>query len=115
MKAIKSGQNKWYRTKNQELAIKAEAVTISRKGAYVPLLAVLGLSTVLGQPIYSHYPEVQYLLRPLFNQVIPPLNLRSPDALHILWSKFGKLDTRKGTMFIPDHFVPIVEKSEDVK
>ena len=63
--AIESGQSQWYQTNNQAAAIKRGAVTITTPGKHVPILAFLGLTSVLKQAIYTiytMYPDAQYVI-----------------------------------------------------
>ena len=56
--AIDDGQNSWYRSFDQKTAVKREALAVAQKGASSSLLSVLGLSSVMKQPIRATYPNV---------------------------------------------------------
>ena len=105
--AITDGQNVWYETFDQMPAIQQEAIAVSQYGKFSSMISVFGLSSIIQQPIFSHYPLAKYNLCKLFNQIVMPLETKSQDILHILWSRYGSLDTSSGRMFEPNHFVPL--------
>ena len=70
--AIDDGQNSWYKSFDQKAAVKRKAIAVAWKGTFSILFSVLGLSSVMKQPIRSIYPNVPYKLRQLFHQIINP-------------------------------------------
>ena len=105
--AIADGQNIWCEIFDQMSAIQQEPLVISQNGKFLSMISVFGLSSIIQQPIFSHYPLVKYNLHKLFTQIFIPLETKSQDILHILWSRYGSLDTSSGRMFEPNHFFPL--------
>ena len=104
---IDHGQDEWYENNNQVAAIQREAVNISKNGTHVPLLAFLGVANVMGQNVFSVYPEIRYKHRRLFHQEIKPFDAsKSQSTMHILWT-VTKLDNSPNRTFVPNHFVPL--------
>ena len=105
LSAIESGQSEWHETQDQAAGIKREAATIT-PGKHVPLLAFLGLASVLKQVTYTVYPDVQYVFRQMFHQRIEPIvNLTLVVKISILR---GLEQIMKKNVFLqPNHFVPL--------
>ena len=106
------GQDNWYKNGVAESAIRAEAIRTSVNYTYSCLGSVMALASVIKRPIHSLYPNVKYSLRDLFNRVIEPVSQETyTEAFHVLWTRIGKLDDRRGAIFVPDHFVPVIDNN----
>ena len=76
---------------------------------------MMALSTVIGRPIFSLYPECNTNTRPLFHKTIVPRDCSakkpgiSVNMAMILWSRDSNLDNRPGSWYQPNHFIPIFE------
>ena len=110
MLSMSTQKSTWYETKDKKKSVIKEGQRCAQVGNYASLSVVMALAEVIQRPIYSIYPNVNYGLRDLFNQKIVPSNaMEGEQTLHVLWSKWGELDTQKGVKFTPNHFVPVVE------
>ena len=53
--AIADGQNVWYESFDQMSAIQQEAIAISQNGKFSSMISVFGLSSIIQQPVFSHW------------------------------------------------------------
>lgn len=105
----RDGQDAYYIEHEKEIAVLAEAKRVCINTSYCSLVTVMALSSVVGFPIYSLYPENNYVHRCLFNQKIQP---RIPfstrlNCAYILWSRIS-IEKKAGAFYIPNHFVPVI-------
>jgi hypothetical protein len=77
-------------------------------GGYSSILTVMALSTVIGKPIQTLYPQMNsetdtapYALSKLF----VPSGSEISQPLTILWSRMGPTN---GKFWTPNHFVPVI-------
>jgi hypothetical protein len=98
-----------YNTSTRLSTILAEAEGTSTDGKWSSLIHLFALANVLGRNINSIYPSHNAALRPLFNSIIRPHSTPSASLppINILWSRTS-LDERRGAVFEPNHFVPII-------
>ena len=108
----KRGDQRFTASQDKVEAVK-EAFVACEKGEWSSLMHLMSLSSVMSTPIFSMYPDVCFWYRCLIHRII---NLRQSEnslklmdaAMNILWSRDGNLDTRAGSWYQPNHFVPIV-------
>ena len=110
MLAIDDDQNSWYKSFDQKAAVKREAIAVTWKGAFLSLLFLLGLSSVMKQPIRSIYPKLPHKLRQFLHQTINPKQTENNIPLSVTWSRYRSLDSNKNSWFIPNHSVSIRTK-----
>lgn len=92
-------------------AIKAEALAGCKNGVWGSLVHMMALASVIRQPIYSLYPEVNFLYRPLMHKLLNPREASldgKVEPFFIPWSRGGSLDNRPNAWFTPNHFVPVI-------
>ncbi len=93
-------------------AIIKEAMATCVLKTWAGLVQMHALASVLGCKIYSIYPNVCHGIRPLFHGCIHPREVRREvhqnDPLYIMWTRDSNFDNRAGSMFQPNHFVPLV-------
>ncbi len=109
----KRGDQRFTASKDKVEAVKEEAFVACEKGEWSSLMHLMGLSSVMSTPIFSIYPDVCFRYRCLMHRIINPRqwenSLKLTDvSMNILWSRDGNLDTRAGSWYQPNHFVPIV-------
>ena len=90
-------------------AVKAEAVDTCEDKKWGSLIHIMAIASVIGRPVYSLYPQVNFRYRPLMMNFIKPRISHSNDAfdepVYFLWSRDGDLDnqpilgTRQTTSF----------------
>ena len=100
-------------TGNRTEAIKAEALAACERGAWSSLLHMMAMASVISRPVYSLYPKVEFLYRPLVHGLLNPRIPCMQDEgkvgpLYVLWSRDGGLDSRPNAWYTPNHFVPVV-------
>ena len=108
-----SGLKVFEDTKNRIEAVKREAIARCRDKKWSVMMHLMALSTVIGRPIFSLYPECNTNTRPLCHNEILPRDYGtkkrdiSVKKAMILWFRDSKLDNRPGSWYEPNHFVPI--------
>ena len=102
-------QETWYKKRDTQEAVKQATVATSIDKHWSSLVVLMTLGTVIGKTIYSIYPQVNYNLRKLFHGKFDSIDKSDSQTVCIMWSRIG-LDNRPGAMYIPNHFVPIVNK-----
>ena len=108
-----SGLKVFEDTKNRIKAVKGEAIAGCRDKKWSVMMHLMALSTVIGRPIFSFYPECNTNTRPLCHKEILPRDYGtkkrdiSVNKAMILWSRDSNLDNRPGSWYEPNHFVPI--------
>ena len=81
------------------------------------LVNVLALSTVLQEEIISIFPDVPLHFRTLVHTTIKPARkikaIKHPQKhrIAILWSRDGGFDTRPGSVYQPNHVVPVLKRN----
>jgi len=75
-------------------------------------MSILGLATVIGRGISTHYPDFglqKYKI--LFNNTVPPrIPCQKPNPeINILFCRHGHYD--KTVIFQPNHFAPLAHKA----
>ena len=70
---------------------------------------VMALTSGLGRPLYSVYPNLGSRIRDFLHRKILPriLNEGAQSPVYIMWSRDGSLDTTPGTWYEPNHFIAI--------
>lgn len=110
----KRGDQKFTASQDKVEAVQEEAFVACEKGEWSSLVHLMGLSSVVSTPIFSMYPDVCFRYRCLMHRIINPrpseMSLQPTDAsiMNILWSRDGNLDSRPGSWYQPNHFVPVV-------
>lgn len=110
-----SGLKVFESTRDRVLAVKGEAIAGCRDRKWSTMMHLMALSTVMGRPIFSLYPECNTNTRPLSHRKIVPRNYatKKPDIsvnmAMVLWSRDSDLDNRPGSWYQPNHFVPVFE------
>ena len=108
-----SGLKVFEDTNNRIKAVKGEAIAGCRDKKWSVMMHLMALSTVIGRPIFSFYPECNTNTRPLCHKEILPRDYGtknrdiSVNKAMILWSRDSNLDNRPGSWYEPNHFVPI--------
>ena len=75
-----------------------------------PVIVIMALAEVRRRQISSLYPNVRnYVLRPVFHQIIRPRNCIYEEPMQLLWSRSQSLDP-KSTYYKSDHFVPVISE-----
>ena len=78
------------------------------------MMHIMALSTVIGRPIFSLYPECNTNTRALCHKEILPRDYDtkkrdiSANTAMILWSRDSNLDHHPRSWYEPTHFVPIL-------
>ena len=115
----KAGDEKMSETGNKLDAVKAEALVACTPGKWSSFMHVLGLASVISNPVRSIYPDVNFRFRSLIHRCVSPRSCPTLDQpcgdqepLSILWSRDGDFDNRPGAWFEPNHFVPVISQSE---
>ena len=115
----KAGDEKMSETGNKLDAVKAEALVACTPGKWSSFMHVLGLASVISNPVRSIYPDVNFRFRSLIHRYVSPRSCPTLDQpcgdqeqLRILWSRDGDFDNRPGAWFEPNHFVPVISQSE---
>lgn len=94
-------------------AIKTESLANCDRKRWSSLIHICAVASVLKTTIWSTYPLQNANIRQLLNGPVTPRV--KPDAqqsentkVHVLlWSRDGALDDRKGSIYVPNHFVPL--------
>lgn len=87
--------------------MKQEAILNCYDKTRSSFLCILGLSSVIGRKIHSHYPDCRDIRpRLLFNQVINPHSVMDETNVHVLFCFLGGV--KAGESFTPNHFVPLL-------
>ena len=88
-------------------AVKTEAIASCKIGEWDSLLHVMAFASVIRQPIYSLYPDINLRFRTLMHQLLNPrLSALDDgrDTVYLLWSREGSLDNRPNAWYKPNHF-----------
>ena len=105
-------------------AVKAEAVGTCEDKQWASLINMMELASVIGRPVYSLYPEVNFRFRPLMMNLSKPQRSDAVDMLdkpvYFLWSRDGNQDNRPNVWYKPNHIVavmcvPDAKHKDDVK
>ncbi len=89
-------------------AIKREAMDTLKDGRYCSLIHMMALSSVLKMKIFSVYPNRNMLIRPLFHGLIEPRVTDHDSTMYIMWSCLGGHERQSGSIYQPNHFVPVL-------
>ena len=93
-------------------AVKAEAVATCEDKQWASLINMMALASVIGWPVYSLYPEVNFRFCPLMMNLFKPRRSHADDMLdkplYFLWSRDGNLDNRPNTWYKPNHIVAVI-------
>ena len=95
-------------------AIERVASATCLKKSWSSMIHMFALSSVLDRVIWSVYPETNKAIRPLYHGEIKPLEHQdnaSISPIYLMWSRDGNLDNRFGSLFEPNHFVPLIKKN----
>ena len=100
-------------------AISVLAREVSRPWVYASPYHVMALSSVIGRPVYSVYPDLESrsrVRRSIHRKFLPRQMLLSeddrfpmPPPIHIMWTTVSSEDL---TTWKPNHFVPLVPLEE---
>lgn len=92
-------------------AIKTESLANCERKRWSSLIHICAIASVLKTTIWSTYPVQNCNIRQLLNGAIIPrvITQQSADAkvYVVLWSRDGSLDDRQGSIYVPNHFVPL--------
>ena len=108
-----SGLKVFDNTKDHIEAVKGEAIAGCRDKKWSVMMHLMALSTVIGRPMFSLYPECKTNTRPLSRKEILPRDYGtkkrdiSINTAMFLWSRDNNFDNRPGSWYEPNHFVPI--------
>lgn len=92
-------------------AIEKEAWMTCTDRQWSGMVDVMGLASVIGNNIWSVYPDCNNNIRPIISGVVKPLiTSNNQNTIFIMWSRDGNLDNTHGRPFEPNHFIPIVYK-----
>lgn len=91
-----------------------DACSAPKAGKYMGLWALHALSTVLGKPLQSVYPQLENsVLRPDYHRQLKPRQPRQPDETHsvgdsafipaVMWTRIGT--SPPDVSWLPNHFV----------
>ena len=84
--------------------------------SYSGILQIMALSSVLGVPVETIYPDQNYKLLPIYQNLLKPRCWSNPGdsaVVRILWtSTLGWLDRSKE--FVVNHFVPLFKRGNEV-
>ena len=104
--------------------VKAEAVASCEDKQWASLINMMALASVIGTPVYSLYPEVNFRFRPLMINLLKPRRSHVDGTLdkpvYFLWSRDGNLDNPPNAWYKPNHIVavmcvPDAQHKDDVK
>ena len=96
-------------------AVKTEAIASCKIGVWDSLLHVMAFASLIRQPIYSLYPDINLRFRPLMHQLLNPRLSALDDGrdpVYLLWSREGSLDNRPNAWYKPNHFVLVAWPSD---
>ena len=75
---------------------------------------MMALGTVFNQPLMSLYPKFKSI-HPFMSSIIKPHGIvegnngSGSEVFWLLWPREGNFDNQPGTVFQPNHFVPIIQ------
>lgn len=76
------------------------------------LIHMMAIAPVIGRPVYSLYPQVNFRYRPLMVNLLKPRISHSDDRfdkpVYLLWSRDGNLDNQPNVQYTPNHIVPVI-------
>lgn len=75
---------------SQTETVKAEAIACVKIGVWGSLLHVMAFASVIREPIYSLYPDINFRFRPLMHQLLNPRLSALDDGrdpVYLLWSR----------------------------
>ena len=107
-----SGVKVFDNTKDRIEAVKGEAGAGCQDKKWSVVMHLMVLSTVIGRPIFSLYPEYNTNTHPLCHKEILPRDYgtKKRDSVNtamVLWSRDSNLDNRPRSWYEPNHFIPI--------
>ena len=107
----------WEDSKNRLKAIEGEAHIACTVGEWSRMFHIMALSTVSERTIFSVYPNATSTVRDILHGMVKPRTLQQEEEspLFILWTRCGNLDSRPGSWFEPDHFVPLLPEKAGAK
>jgi len=82
------------------------------------MLNILALASIILQPIFSLYPNVNFPFQKLLHRVVLPrlwrgnVSASQVNNIKILWSRIGGFDIHSGSCFDPNHFVLLVPRTD---
>lgn len=89
-----------------DAALRSEISATAKVGTYCSLLHIFALSSVLGRPIRSVYPDASYKFYEAYNCTIQPRILKESEVV-IMWTHTAGWRDRN-TPFKANHFVPLI-------
>lgn len=75
----------------------------------------MAFASVIRQPIYSLYPDINLRFGPLMHQLLNPRLSAldyGRDPVYLLWSREGSLDNQPNAWYKPNHFVLVAWRSD---
>lgn len=100
-----------------EAAFNSEIMRTSVNYSYSGTLQIMALSSVLGVPVETIYPDQNYKLMPIYQNLFNPRCWSNPGdstVVRILWtSTLGWPDRSKE--FVVNHFVPLFTRSDEAR
>lgn len=92
-------------------AINEDAKQCCEENSWCGMFHVMALSTILGRPVFSVYPNVESRTRVFLHRKLNPrvVEQSTHDTVYIMWSRDSTLDSSAGAWFQPNHFIPIVK------
>lgn len=109
-----SGLKVFENTKDRIKVVEGEAIAGCCGKKWPIMMHIMALSTVIGRPIFSLYPECNTNTRALCHKEILPRDYDtkkrdiSANTAMILWSRDSNLDHHPRRWYEPTHFVPIL-------
>lgn len=109
-----SGLKVFENTKDRIKVVEGEAIAGCCGKKWPIIMHIMALSTVIGRPIFSLYPECNTNTRALCHKEILPRDYDtkkrdiSANTAMILWSRDSNLDHHPRSWYEPTHFVPIL-------
>jgi hypothetical protein len=90
-----------------EQILNREIMKITKMNSYMGIWQMFALSSVLGRPLFSVYPNLgNAIVRNDLHRLIHPREIRSACISYVMWSSTRK-DMTKGH-WIPNHFVAVL-------
>ena len=107
-----SGLKVFDNTKDRIEAVKGEASAGCRDKKWSVMMHLMVLSSAIGRPIFTLYPECNTNTHPLCHKEILPRDYgtKKRDSVNtamILWSRDSNLDNHPRSWYEPNHFLPI--------
>ncbi len=95
------------------MAVKMAAKLTCKDGTWSAPLHIMALPSVIGVPVCSVYPEINWEIRPLLHGWHLPkepsnINVFLETDVIVLWTRDGNFDNTPGSPFEPNHFAAMI-------